>query len=313
MLTLNKKIIFLGLVLFGIAATAPLLFKFPYLYLAAYMVLQYVVLSTAWNILGGYAGYVNFGVSAFFGIGAYITAYIHLTYGVNPLMGLLAGGLAAAALGAGLGYSTMRLRGVFFSIASIGVAVVTLYVVANTPELGSSVGLYVFPPSPPPPYATYVEFLFVVMAGLAIIAIILAYHLEKSRLGKALTAIKDDELAAESMGVPTFKLKVLVSTLSGFLMGLAGAPFPFYITYIEPHSVFSLDVTVNTLAMSLIGGTGSWLGPLIGSILLGSLQQAITVTISSEVNLLILGVLLLTFIIVAPKGLLGFINWALRH
>ena len=302
-----------ALVVVGIAATVPFFLKFSYFYFAAYIVLQYVVLATAWNILGGYAGYVNFGVSAFFGIGAYISAYLFLTYGVNPLVGMLAGGAAAAALGGALGYATLRLRGVFFAIATIGVAVVLLYTVLNTPELGGSVGLYIFPPDPPPPYVAYREFLFVVMAGLAVLAILIAYFIEHSRIGKGLTAIKDDELAAESMGVPIFKLKVLDTTLSGFLMGLAGAPFPFYITYMEPLSTFSLDITVNSIAMSLIGGTSSWVGPLIGAFLLGTIQQIVTVTISSEINLLIMGVLILAFVIGAPSGVLGLIYRAIKR
>lgn len=305
--------VILGIIAVGIASAIPTFLKFPYFYFAAYIILQYVVLATAWNILGGYAGYVNFGVSAFFGIGAYLSAYLFLTFGLNPLIGMLAGGAASAALGALLGYATLRLRGVFFAIATIGVAVVILYTVLNTPALGGSVGLYIFPPEAPAPYGTYREFLFVIMAGLAVLSLLVASFIERSRIGKGLTAIKDDELAAESMGVPTFRLKVLDATLSGFLMGLAGAPFPFYMTYMEPFSTFSLDITVNSIAMSLIGGTSSWIGPLIGAFLLGTIQQIVTVTISSEINLLIMGILLLAFVIGAPRGVLGFIYRAIRR
>ena len=112
-------------------------------------------------------------------------------------------------------------------------------------------------------------------------------------------------MAAEACGVPTLRLKLIATTISGALMGMAGAPFPFYIGYVEPASAFNLSYAVNSIAMPMIGGTTSWAGPLIGAILLGTLQQVATVTISSVVNLLIVGLLLIGFVIVAPNGIVG--------
>jgi branched-chain amino acid transport system permease protein len=108
--------------------------------------------------------------------------------------------------------------------------------------------------------------------------------------------------------VPTLKLKLIATTISGTLMGMAGAPFPYYIGYLQPSSTFGLDYAVNSIAMPLIGGTTSWVGPLIGTILLGSLQQIATVTISSAVNLLLVGVILVAFVIVAPNGIIGLVH-----
>jgi hypothetical protein len=107
------------------------------------------------------------------------------------------------------------------------------------------------------------------------------------------------------MGVPTLRLKLFATTVSGFLMGVAGAPYPYYVTYLDPASGFSLAYAVNSVAMPLIGGTTSWLGPVIGAVLLGTLQQVATVTISSALNLLIVGVNLVIFVAVAPGGILG--------
>jgi len=128
---------------------------------------------------------------------------------------------------------------------------------------------------------------------------------ERSKLGYGFATIRDDELAAEASGVPTLKLKLIATTLSGALMGMAGAPFPYYIGYLQPSSAFALEYAVNSIAMPMIGGTTSWVGPLVGALLLGTLQQVTTVTISSAVNLLIVGLLLVGFVIIAPNGLIG--------
>src|SRR5712664_2896750 len=128
-----------------------------------------------------------------------------------------------------------------------------------------------------------------------------ALPIERSQLGYGFATIRDDELAAEASGVPTLKLKLIATTISGALMGMAGAPFPYYIGYVQPQSAFALDYAVNSIAMPMIGGTTSWIGPLIGAILLGTLQQVATVSISSELSLLIVGLLLVGFVIIAPN------------
>ena len=114
------------------------------------------------------------------------------------------------------------------------------------------------------------------------------------------------------MGVPTLRLKLLATTVSGALMGIAGAPFPYYITFVEPASAFNLSYAVNSLAMPMVGGTSSWVGPIIGAVLLGTIQQLATVTISSELNLLIVGVVLVAFVVLAPEGILGLLKRATR-
>src|SRR5258706_370588 len=192
-----------GIVVFALT----LMLGSDYLFFAGYVVLQFIVLATAWNILGGYCGYVNFGTAAFFAIGTYSSVAMH--------------------------------------------------------KLGANSGRY--------------------LSG----------------------TIRDDEMAAEAAGVPTLRLKLIATTISGAFMGMAGAPYPYYIGYVEPAGTFGLQYAVNSIAMPMIGGTTTWAGPLIGAILLGSLQQITTVTISSAVNLLIVGVLLVAFVIIAPNGLVG--------
>jgi len=297
--------------LIGIAVIAALgfgatkLFGNQYYYFAAYVVLQYIVLSTGWNILGGYTGYVNFGVAGFFAIGAYTSVVLVKTFHAPMPVLILAGGAAAGLIGLGTGYLTLRLKGVFFSIATLALAIVLQTFVTNWDYVGGSRGVYTIRPKTVLFFDNYVEFLFIVMLLLALFAVATAWLIERSWIGRGLSAIRDDEVAAEAMGVPTLRLKLFATTVSGFMMGIAGAPYPYYVTYLDPASGFSLAYAVNSVAMPLIGGTTHWFGPVIGAVLLGTAQQVATVTISSAVNLLIVGILLVVFVVVAPEGIIG--------
>jgi branched-chain amino acid transport system permease protein len=284
-----------------------------YFFFASYLVLQYVVLSTAWNILGGYTGYVNFGTAGFFAIGAYTTVVLHKLWGPPMPVLILVAGVLAGVLGLGMGYLTLRLRGVFFAISTLAMAVVLQTFVTNWDYVGGSRGVYIIRPQDAPLIGPYIQYLFLVMLVLSGIAIAIARTIEHSTLGYGLATIRDDEMSAEASGVPTLRLKLISTTLSGALMGMAGAPLPYYVTYLDPTSGFSLAFAVNAIAMPLIGGTQWWLGPLIGAILLGTIQQVATVTISSELNLLIVGVLMVGFVVVAPTGILGLFEGRKRR
>jgi branched-chain amino acid transport system permease protein len=276
-----------------------------YVFFAGYVVVQYIVLGTAWNILGGYCGYVNFGTAAFFALGAYTSVAIHKFWPMPIPVLILVGGLISAVVGLGMGYLTLRLRGAFFSIATLALAVVIQTFITNWDYVGGSRGAYIIRPAEAPLIGSYIQYLFLVMLVLAVITIGIARLIERSRLGYGFATIRDDEVAAEASGVPTLRLKLIATTLSGALMGMAGAPLPYYVGYLDPASGFNLAYAVNSIAMPVIGGTTSWIGPLIGAVLLGTLQQWVTVTISSAVNLLVVGLLLVGFVIVAPNGLIG--------
>jgi branched-chain amino acid transport system permease protein len=279
-----------------------------YVFFAGYVVLQYVVLATAWNILGGYTGYVNFGTAAFFALGAYTTVVLYKTFPSTPLpVMILTGGSISGVVGLGMGYLTLRLRGTFFSIATLAMAVVAQTMITNWSFVGGSRGAYIIRPTESPIFAgDYTQYLFCIMLLLSVTSVSIARYIQYSRLGYGFSAIRDDELAAEASGVPTLRLKLIATTLSGALMGMAGAPLPYYVTYLDPDSSFNLTYAVNTIAMPLIGGTATWLGPVIGAICLGTLQQVATVTISSALSLLVVGLLLVGFVIAAPKGILGW-------
>jgi branched-chain amino acid transport system permease protein len=279
-----------------------------YFFFAGYVVLQYIVLSTAWNILGGYTGYTNFGVGAFFAVGAYSSVVLHKLTSVPVPVMILAGGLVSGVLGFGMGYLTLRLKGVFFAIATLALAIVAQTLIVNWDFVGGSRGIYVIRPQQAPLHGSYIQYLFSLMLVLAWVAVAIARTIERSRLGLGFNAIRDDEAAAEAGGVPTLRLKLISTTLSGALMGMSGAPLPYYVTYLDPASSFNLSYAVNSVAMPLIGGMTSWAGPVIGAVLLGTIQQLATVTISSALNLLIVGLLLILFVIIAPNGIVGLVQ-----
>jgi branched-chain amino acid transport system permease protein len=208
-----------------------------------------------------------------------------------------------------MGYLTLRLRGAFFAIATLALAVVLQTIVVNWNYVGGARGAYVIRPNEIAFFGPYMHYLFMIMLALVVIALTIARGIERSQIGYGFATIRDDELAAEASGVPTLRLKLFATTLSGALMGMAGAPFPYYIGYLQPSSAFGLEYAVNSIAMPMIGGTTSWVGPLIGAILLGTLQQVATVYIQwGAVNLLIVGLLLVGFVIIAPNGIVGLIQ-----
>jgi len=351
-----RSVVFLivALIVAAAAFAGVLLAGNDYLLFAGYVVLQFVVLATAWNILGGYCGYVNFGSAAFFAMGAYSTVALHklganpdryLSYlsdvvvdeagehswllrsaawllreaisFLQPLLPLslptlmVIGGIVAGVVGVGMGYLTLRLRGVFFAIATLAMAVVLHTIVVNWDFVGGSRGAYILRPDSASLGAatlTYPQYLLLLMLLLAVFALWVARTIERSRMGLGFATIRDDEAAAEASGVPTLSLKLRATAISGALMGMAGAPLPYYIGYVEPGAAFGLAYGVNSIAMPMIGGTSTWVGPLVGAVLLGSLQQWATVSISSVWNLFIVGMLLVVFVIIAPRGIVGLVQ-----
>ena len=202
---------------------ARLVFANDYFFFAGYVVVQYIVLATAWNILGGYTGYINFGTSGFFAIGAYSSVVLHKLWGPPIEVQIIVGGVLAGAIGLGMGGLTLRLRGVFFAIGTLALAIVVQTFITNWDFVGGSRGVYIIRPASAPFFGSYIHYLFFVMLVLAGIAIAIARTIEHSTLGYGLAAIRDDEQAAEASGVPTLKLKLISTTLSGALMGMAGS------------------------------------------------------------------------------------------
>jgi branched-chain amino acid transport system permease protein len=226
---------------------------------------------------------------------------------------IVAAAAVGAALGFGVGIMTLRLRGIFFAIATVAILFIMETLMVNWRYVGGATGLQLLRPDVMAPFSSYTRMLFVVMALLAVVAVSVARYVQVSWIGRGLRAIRDSEEAAESSGVPTLRLKVFACTISGALMGAAGAPMPMYLSFIEPASTFSLNWGVSALAMPMIGGTAHWIGPVLGALLLGSIQQIVTVTISNEINVLVVGVLLVLFVVLAPDGIVGLFRKWVRY
>jgi len=298
-------------VLAAVVAAATL--KNEFYFFAGYTVLMFIVLATAWNILGGYAGYVNFGTPAFFGLGAYTAAVLFKATAAPLAVQILAAAAMSGLLGLAAGLLTLRLRGIFFAIATIALTVIMETLFINWRYAGGATGLQLLRPAPIWPFESYTTMLFVVMALLAVGSVAIARYIQDSWIGRGLRALRDSEEAAECSGVPTLKLKVFACAISGALMGAAGAPMPMYLSFIEPASTFNLNYAIGALASPMIGGMTHYMGPVIGAILLSTLQQVVTVTIPGEMNVLVVGVLLVVFVVAAPEGILGlFKKWIKR-
>jgi branched-chain amino acid transport system permease protein len=221
---------------------------------------------------------------------------------------ILAAGAIGALMGFALGLLTLRMQGIFFSIATIALTIIIETAITNWRYVGGAAGIQIQRPPPTAPFDNYVEMLFFVQALLVVLAVAISRYIQNSWIGRGLQALKDDELAAECTGVPTLRLKLLACVISGALLCAVGAPSAMYLQFANPDSAFNLNYSVSALAMSLIGGTVHWSGPIIGAILLSTTQQLLTVTISSEVNVLILGVMLVLFVVGAPEGIIGLIR-----
>jgi branched-chain amino acid transport system permease protein len=281
-----------------------------YPFFAGYVILQFIVLAVAWSILGGYAGYVNFGTNAFFGVGIYTAVFLTKATGASLAVQIAAAASVGALLGLAVGLLTLRMQGIFFSIATIALSIVIETSVTNWRYVGGAAGIQLQRPPALGMFHGYLQMLFFVQAMLVVLAITVSRYIQKSWIGHGLQALRDDELAAECTGVPTLRLKLLACVVSGALMCAAGAPGAMYLQYADPSSAFNLNYSVTVLAMAHIGATAHWIGPVIGAILLGATQQLLAVTISSEVNVLVLGAMLVLFVVAAPEGILGLVRRA---
>ena len=305
----NGILFWIGAIVFLVAiALMTKLIGNEYPFFAGYVILQFIVLAVAWSILGGHAGYVNFGTSAFFGMGVYTAVFLFKVADAPLLVQIAAAAAVGALMGFALGLLTLRMQGIFFSIATIALTIVIETSITNWRYVGGAAGIHLQRPPVTWPFSGYVQMLFFVQAVLVVLAVVVSRYIQNSWIGRGLQALRDDELAAECTGVPTLKLKVLACVISGALMCAAGAPAAMYLQYADPSSAFNLNYSVSVLAMSLIGGTAHWAGPIVGAILLGSTQQLLTVTISSEVNVLVLGVMLVLFVVGAPEGIIGLVR-----
>ena len=306
---------FLGLVVLAAAAlfAAMRAVGNDYVFYAGYTVLEYVVLACAWNILGGYVGYVNFGVAAFLALGAYTGVALGKIAPLPLPVLMLAGGVVAGLVGLGTGYLTLRLRGIFFAIATLALAVVLQTVITNWDFVG---GFGRRLRHPAEAYSGLRQLHRVY--GLPYVGACSHRRGGQPRdrnLGPRIGLCRHPRGRSRrrSDGRPDASAQADRHHLERRLHGHGRGALAVLRDLLEPSSAFNLSYAVNSIAMPLIGGTTGWFGPVLGALLLGTAQQVVTVTISSEVNLLIVGLLLIGFVVLAPQGLIGLLGLAGRR
>jgi branched-chain amino acid transport system permease protein len=298
--------------LFGLAALTPLVVRDAYFLDSLVLILLWGALSAAWNVAGGYAGQVSIGHASFFGIGAYAAALMVTRFGGGPWLGMLVGVVLSLGAGFIIGFLSNRLKGPYFALSTIAFSQVLLIGVSRW--RGFTSGGEGIPVPFRPGLATlglgHVAWVYMALAA-ALLCFGVEVYLERSRIGYRLAGVREDEDAAEAIGIPTRRLKVFAVALSAALTSVCGSLWAQYIGFVDPTYVFSVDLSVRFALNAIIGGMGTALGPYLGSILITSLETYLRATFSgvktgfAGIYLIIYGTALILVVRFAPDGLAG--------
>lgn len=283
------------------------------------MIFFFTYLGSAWNILGGYAGQFSFGHAAFFGIGAFTSTILQIHFGVNPWIGMFLGGMVGLLLGLFVGSLSFRygLRGPYFALAMLAVAemlrllavewMAVKYPLGITiPLKGNSLLAFQF--------TTKVPYYYIAFA-MMILVLYLTHAIERRRLGSYFLAIRENESAADALGVNVFRYKLIAMAISAFLTAAGGTFYAQYYLMIEEESTFGTGVSIEVLLGPIIGGAGTVLGPFVGAAILELLSEGTRNLLKgySGVHLMVYGAILIVVIIFLPKGILGGLQTAYRR
>lgn len=297
----------LGVVLVAAAALLPI-WMGPFHTRVVQLFFFYSALAVAWNILGGFSGYWSFGHTAFIGIGAFSAAHLvtHLgPFGTGPLsmiVPVLLAGVICGLFAAVIAYPILRLRGIYFAIAMLGVSQVVGELVNNVNWFQGGIG--VFLPSPVPSKMAPEDFYYYIFGALLLVCLLIAVFAKGSRFGYALLAIREDEDTAMMLGVATERYKISAFVLSSVLVGLLGAVYGYSVGYFTTYTVFRLDFSLNMIVFCLIGGIGTLFGPVIGTAVMLFITQ-ILLSRFLDIHLLITGLIVVAIILLMPGGILG--------
>lgn len=270
-----------------------------YLMSFALFTMMYVVLALSWNIISGFTGYTSFGHVAFYGIGAYACAILVVDHGWSWVTTLFAAALVAGLVAVAIGYPVLRLKGPYFAIAMLGMAEGTR-VVATVWDGLTHGGLGISFPSVENSTSTYYA-----MLVLMVITIVVAYLVAHSRFGIRLNAIREDEVAAEALGINVTRYKLLAFVLSAIFPAVAGGIQAYKVLYIEPAAVFFVQITIAMALMSMLGGKGTVIGPIVGAVLLYTAQELTWVNFPTA-HLIAYGLFIIVVARFMPRGLIGF-------
>lgn len=309
---MNKTTTTLG----GILAAAVLLVLVPFLvpgnlYIVAFgfQLMVWIVLATSWNVFSGAAGYPSFGHGVFFGIGIYTTAVLLRAFpGLPFVVTILVSGLVSAAVAAALGaamFASSRFRSDLFGLVTLALAFVVPTIALNIPAIDGGAGVSLLQAAEGTFVGNDPVRLYLTAVVLALLTVALTVVIWRGRWGRALSGIRDDEQVAESLGVPTYRYKVGTFALSAGLAGLIGAPQAVFLGYVDVAAVFSFTVPLFVVMMSILGGVTKWYGPILGAVVIVVLQEILRGLGVPEIAQIVVGLLLVLFIVVLPRGVGG--------
>ena len=295
---LDKYVLSVGAALTVLLAVFPFITDRGYLVGLVLTTLMFVILASSWNMLSGFTGYISFGHVAFFGIGAYTCAILFGDFGVNVYLAILAAGIVALLLSLPVAVATIRLAGVYFAIIMLAFAELMMEAANNFSGLTGGVRGKVLP------IGDFELITYMLMLGLTVITVATAYVIGRSHIGLALTAIRDDEEAAGSLGLHTTRYKVLAFSLSAMYPGFAGGIIAVYWAYIDPATAFDVIISGDMMIMSVLGGMGTVLGPVLGALLLTPL------TFETQASYpffhgIVFGTLFMVLVLAMPDGIVA--------
>ena len=283
------------------------------------LVLMAAQLGVAWNLLGGYAGQVSLGHAAFYGVGAYTSTLLLLKFGVNPWLGMLAGGVVAAVLSVAFGWSCFRLKGHYFAMATIAVAEIVQIVFTNWEYGGAAVGLTV-----PMDHDGWAWMVFSdkrpyywIALGLLVLTLAATAIVERCHIGYYLRAIKDEPDAARSIGIDITRYKQVALSLSAFFTALGGSFYAQKELYIDPGSVLSTALSIKMALVAILGGIGTLFGPVVGAVVLTTIEEVTRTVFGGSgrgTDTIIYAALIIAIAVFYPGGLLGWYRgWSSRR
>jgi branched-chain amino acid transport system permease protein len=300
-----------------VLATLIVAFLFPYFVKSssyqntAILILMAAQIGVAWNIVGGYAGQVSLGQAAFYGIGAYVSTLLFLTVGANPWLAMLGGAIASALISLLIGLSCFRLKGHYFTMATIAVAEIVQIVFTNWEFAGAAVGLTI--PISDPGWSSFIfdskTPYYYLALGLLLVTILASFCIEKSYLGYYLRAIKDEPDAARSLGVSLTKYKQIAFASSSFFTALGGSFYAQKELYIDPASVLGTGLSIKMALVSILGGIGTLIGPIIGAAILTGIDEGTRAIFGGSgrgTDLIIYSALIIAIAVFYPSGVIGW-------
>jgi branched-chain amino acid transport system permease protein len=314
MRNLSLKQISLCIIVLILLILFPLAFSKPFPQHVMILVFMFGMMAVAWNIMGGYAGMFSFGQVAFFGIGAYTSSFLLITYHINPWLGLIVGGLIAALVAAAIGYPCSNLRGHYFAIASIAFGEIVRTHFNNWKLVGAAEGMTL-----PMLKESFENFMFhssklpyyYIMLAFLIISLVVCYIVATSKMGYYFRAIKESHDVAKVLGINVVWYRLIAIMISAFLTAMAGTFYAQYVLYLDPESVLILPISIQIVLISMLGGAGSIIGPVIGAAILMPVSEVTRVMLGHKgtgIDMIIYGTLITLISVYQPKGVWGLFS-----